>query len=45
LSCDYHLATISTNKLICKALHLGLKKTIFDYVIVCLFERTLSKRL
>jgi hypothetical protein len=44
LSCDYCLAAIPTNKLICKALHLGLKKAIFGYMIVCSVERALRKR-
>ena len=41
MSYDYHLATMHTDKLICKNLHLGLKKTIFGYVIVCSFEQIL----
>jgi hypothetical protein len=43
LSCDYYLAPISTNKLICEALHLGLKKAIFGYMIFRLINRSLMK--
>ena len=44
LSYDYCLATIDTLMLICESLHLGLEKRIFDYMIVCSIERTLTKR-